>query len=81
MAQWWFWCPEPNPAGDKEGDKFRPRSDWGMHGAGPKTRVVEFVYRPTLVSSGDKITLFWDKSQIDSKTVWTLSDFSLKKVD
>ena len=73
--------PEPNPAGDKDGDKFRPRSDWAMHGANPKMRVIEFVYRSTLVSSGDKITLFWDKAQIDSKTVWTLSDFSLKKVD
>ena len=73
--------PDPHPNGEKENEKFKPRSDWAMHGAGATQRLIEFVYRPNLVSSGDKITLFWDKSQIDQKTVWTLSDFSLEKAN
>ena len=73
--------PDPHPSGEKENEKFKARSDWGMHGAGATQRLIEFVYRPNLVSSGDKIMLFWDKNQIEQKTVWTLSDFTLVKAN
>lgn len=71
--------PEPNPKGDKDGDKFKPRGDWAMQRPGPNERVIEFVYRPDMVTSGSKIQLFWNEQQVKSGASFTLSKMSLEK--
>ena len=71
--------PDPDPKSDKEGEKYKPRGDWAMQRAGATERIVEFVYRPDLVTSGSKIQFFWNKDQVSAGNSFTFSKMSVEK--